>query len=718
MRRHACDWRGLDQEEADCLDDIRRRAVLVSPFPVLATRAGPAEQLVHARIWARALAVAGSKVFSQYPAAVEGRRIRVGYLSCDFYRHATAALISELIERHDRNRFEIVAYCFSPDDGSDMRKRLRAAFDRVVDIRSLTHAEAARRIHDDQVDILVDLKGYTRDSRMEILAHRPAPIQVNYLGYPGSMGADFIDYIIADPFVAPMECQPHYDEKIVHLPDCYQPNDRQREIAEHTPTRAEAGLPEQAFVFCAFNNAYKITEKMFGIWMRLLDQVPGSVLWLLEANDLCKGNLRREAAVRGIDPSRLVFAPKVPMESHLARQRLADLFLDALPYNAHTTASDALWAGLPVVTCAGETFAGRVAGSLLHAVGLPELVTRTLSDYEALALRLAQQPEQLAAVREKLKHNRLSTPLFDAERYTHNLETAYAHMVRLRAAGRQPEAFAVPDLPTEAELPAMLANPDQPFGRIGYRACPLCDSADIPYHIEADTTRHALYKPVLPKTMKWRSCAGCGHMFTEGYYTPEMCEVIFSDTQPVQRVGHDVEGQRKVSARIVERIARRVTDGDWLDIGFGNASLLFTAQEWGYTPVGVDLRKENVDALRKLQIEAYCIPVEEMDWRERFSVVSMADVLEHMPFPRKVLPAVHRMLRPGGVLFVSMPNTDSIVWRALDAAGTNPYWSEIEHYHNFSRKRLHTLLEQHGFTPLDYNISERYRSCMEITAAR
>jgi hypothetical protein len=325
------------------------------------------------------------------------------------------------------------------------------------------------------------------------------------------------------------------------------------------------------------------------------------------------------------------------MEEHLARQRLADLFLDCVPVNAHTTASDALWVGLPLVTCAGRTFTGRVAGSLLYAVDLGELVTHTLADYEALTLRLAQNPRELNAVRAKLEQNRRTTPLFDIERTTRNLEAAYLHMARLRAAGKSPEAFAVADLPKESEAKPVLAKVEPANGRIAYAACPLCESTDIPYHIEAVTTRHAIYKPALPKTMKWRNCAACEHVFTEGHYTPEMCAVIFSDTNASQRVGHDLENQRKVSARIVERVAQRMPSGDWLDIGFGNGSLLFTAQEWGYTPVGVDLRKANVEALQKLGMEAYCRPFEELDCAERFSVISMADVLEHMPFPKLAL---------------------------------------------------------------------------------
>ena len=723
LRRHICDWRGLDAEEASCLEAVRAGDVRVSPFPTLAMPATtPADQLAHARVWARGADVAGGRGFGHYAAGL-GRdghgRVRIGYLSSDYCRHATAALITELIERHDRERFEVVGYCFSPNDGSDARQRLVAAFDRLVDIRHLSHWDAARQIHDDRIDVLVDLKGYTRGARTEILSYRPAPVQVSFLGYPGSMGAQFIDYVIADPFVAPFDRQADYDERIVHLPDSYQPNDRRRQIADRVPTRAECGLPEQGFVFCAFNNTFKITQDVFAVWMRLLAQIPGSVLWLYEANGQCKANLQGEAARHGVDPGRLVFAPKLRMAEHLARYRVADLFLDTLPYNAHTTASDALWAGLPVITCAGETFAARVAGSLLHAIGLPELVTHTLSDYEALALRLARDPAALAALRDRLERNRLTTPLFDTERYTRNMEAAYMHMVRHRASGQQPQAFAVADLARGDAAHCALAKADLSPGRIAYAACPLCGSADIPFHIEADTTRHALYKPAMPKTMKWRSCSGCNHVFTEGYYTEEMLGIVFSDTQANQRVGHDLEGQRKVSARIVERVAGRAGIGDWLDVGFGNAALLFTATEWGFTPVGVDLRKDNVETLRKLGMEAHCVPIEDMEGGAgRYSVISMADVLEHMPYPKAGLKAAHRLLRPGGVLFVSMPNMDSMVWRALDASGSNPYWGEIEHYHNFTRQRLYALLDEHGFSPVHYDISERYRCCMEVIAEK
>lgn len=370
-------------------------------------------------------------------------RLRIAYLSADFHNHATAHLMAGLFERHDRSRFEIIAVSFGPDDGSAYRTRLTTAFDRFCDVRQMSDEAVARMLHEMEIDIAVDLKGHTKDARLEILAHRPAPIQVSYLGYPGTTGADFIDYAIADETVAPFEHQSFYSEKIVHLPGSYQVNDGTRAIAATTPTRQDAGLPEQGFVFCCFNQSWKIGPDSFDAWMRLLRAVEGSVLWLMGDNAATMQNLRREAQKRGVDPMRLVFAHPLSPEEHLARHRLADLFLDTLPYNAHTTASDALWTGLPVVTQLGEGFAGRVAASLLKAVGLPELVTHSAADYERLALALATDPALLAGVRDRLNANRLTQPLFDTDRFRHHIEAAYLQMWQIAQRGEPPRSFAV-----------------------------------------------------------------------------------------------------------------------------------------------------------------------------------------------------------------------------------------------------------------------------------
>lgn len=445
LRRHLCDWEGLETAERIAVSGIKAGGKRVPPFGALAMACGPAEHAALAGLWAAGFAAPA--IARSQAAPLAGRRIRLGYLSCDFHDHATASLVAELFELHDRTRFEVSAYCYGPDDSSAMRRRLMAAFDRFTIVRGYAHEATARQIADDGVDVLVDLKGFTRGACPQILAHRPAPVQVNFLGYPGTMAAPFIDYFIADPIALPMTEQRFYAERIVHLPGCYQPNDRNRRTAADIGSRRDHCLPERAFVFCAFNSVYKITAEVFGIWMRLLGQVPSSVLWLLDANPVATANLRREAGARGIDPARLVFAPKRPMPEHQARYALADLFLDNMPVGAHTTASEALWAGLPVVTCMGESFAGRVAASLVHACGLAELATRSLGDYEALALRLAQSPTLLTEIRAKLAADRLALPLFDTARYAGHLEAAFAHMMTLHETGCAPEAFAVADLP-------------------------------------------------------------------------------------------------------------------------------------------------------------------------------------------------------------------------------------------------------------------------------
>jgi predicted O-linked N-acetylglucosamine transferase (SPINDLY family) len=303
--------------------------------------------------------------------------------------------------------------------------------------------EVAQLLLDLDVDIAVDLKGHTEQARPAILSYRPAPIQVSYFGYTATMGVDFIDYILADRVVLPFDQQQHYSEKIVHLPDCYWVNDSKRSVADEVPSRGLVGLPEAGFVFCCFNNSYKLTPQLFDVWMRLLRQVEGSVLWLLQTSEAATRNLCGEANARGVDPSRLVFAPKAEISRHLARHRLADLFLDNLPVNAHTAASDALWVGLPVLTCMGESFVGRVAASLLGAVGLPELVTRSLDDYEALALKLATDPMLIASIRQKLDANRKTSPLFDTDRLRRHIEHAYMTMWDIAQRGEPPRSFAV-----------------------------------------------------------------------------------------------------------------------------------------------------------------------------------------------------------------------------------------------------------------------------------
>lgn len=356
-------------------------------------------------------------------------KIRIAYLSADFHEHVTATLMVEMFEQHDRERFEITAVSFGPDDGSAMRIRLVKAFDRFHDARQQSDRDVAKLLRQWEIDIAVDLGGYTSGARPWVLAHRPCPVQAKYMGYPGTSGSDFIDYIVADALVVPPDQEEFFSEKIAHLPDTLWVTDTKRAIGP-LPSRAEAGLPQTGFVFCCFNHNWKITPPLFDIWMRLLQATEGSVLWLLEGNASIRGNLCKEAAARGIAPERLIFAPRTTPDKHLARQQLADLFLDTLPYNAHTTASDALWVGLPLITMAGNSFPARVAASILTAAGLPELIAKDLPGYETLALELAHDPARLAGIRQKLIAGRDGMALFDTVRFTRNLEAAYIAMLK------------------------------------------------------------------------------------------------------------------------------------------------------------------------------------------------------------------------------------------------------------------------------------------------
>jgi predicted O-linked N-acetylglucosamine transferase (SPINDLY family) len=436
-RRKICAWQTFDQDLQQLQVQLNQHQKVSQPFAVLALFDDPTLQRSAAEVWAQAHHSAPSPLglITQTPDHTSPHphqdKIRLAYYSADFHNHATAYLMAQLFECHDKSQFELYAFSFGPDTQDAMRQRVVAAFDHFIDVRSHSDQAVAQRSRELGIDIAVDLKGYTRDSRPGIFACRCAPVQVNYLGYPGTMGAPFMDYLIADKVVIPPESQEHYSENIVYLPHCYQVNDSQREIADTVWRKADLGLPEEGFVFCCFNNSYKITPHTFASWMRVLKAVPGSVLWLLGDNDTAQRNLQSHTQAAGVDPSRLVFAPRLPLPEHLARHRAADLFLDTLPYNAHTTASDALWAGLPVLTQMGQSFAARVAASLLTAVGLPELITQGQQAYEARAIELANEPLQLSAIKQKLAHNRATSPLFSGQLFARHIEAAYAEIHRL-----------------------------------------------------------------------------------------------------------------------------------------------------------------------------------------------------------------------------------------------------------------------------------------------
>lgn len=437
-----CDWSDIDAQTAELLARIERGEKASLPFPVLASSSSLRLQRRATEIWVNDKHPPRSES-PGIPDRPRRGKIRIAYFSADFHDHATTYLMAGLLERHDRAKFEVFAFSFGPDKDDDMRKRVVAAVDEFIDVRSRPDGDIALLSRQKEIDIAVDLKGFTQDSRVDIFACRAAPLQVSYLGYPGTTAADYFDYLVADQTLIPEESRRHYSEKIVHLPGSYQVNDASRRISGRVFSRAELGLRESSFVFCCFNNNYKIKPATFDGWMRILGQVENSVLWLLEDSATATANLRKEAVRRGVAAERLVFALRMPLAEHLARHRAADLCIDTLPYGAHTTASDALWAGLPVLTCTAESFASRVAASLLNAVDLPELVAATQNEYEKLAIELATKPERLVGIRKRLAANRLVAGLFDTGRFARHIESAFTQMHERRLAGLAPDHIFV-----------------------------------------------------------------------------------------------------------------------------------------------------------------------------------------------------------------------------------------------------------------------------------
>jgi predicted O-linked N-acetylglucosamine transferase (SPINDLY family) len=415
----------------------------VDPFRLLPLEDAPDRHLLRSKNYSRS-------EFSQkelplpLPVLRKAGRIRLAYFSTDFKEHPVSYLLAKVLEQHDRDRFEIFGYSLHGKDQSNIRQRIEKSFDNFQDVEGISDLDIAHQARKDEIDIAVDLNGFTQNARTAIFAYRAAPIQINYLGYPGTLGADFIDYIIADTTLIPDQNQKYFSEKPIYLPNTYMPTDDSRVLSQKEIMRSDLGLPEDAFVFCCFNNNYKISSAEFDIWMRILSKVPNSVLWLRKSNSFSHINLSNEAIKRKIDPSRIIFAEKMPMPEHLARHRLADLFIDTFAFNAHTTATEALWAGLPVVTKLGQGFAARVAASLLNAVGLPELITKDEKEYENLILTLASKPRYLAKIKEKLLSNLSTHPLFDTEQYTKHLEDGFQQAYNNYYAGNPPMTIIVP----------------------------------------------------------------------------------------------------------------------------------------------------------------------------------------------------------------------------------------------------------------------------------
>lgn len=664
------------------------------------------------------------------PLPPAGRRIRVGYLSCDFRNHATMHLMAGLLEHHDRERFEIFAYDYSRPESSDYRQRFLESVEHLVPVDSMSDPQAAQRIAADRLDILFDLKLYTGNGRSGIMAYRPAALQATYLGFPGSAASPDIDYVVADRFVTPEGSAPFFTEKFCRLPHSYQCNDRKRAAAADPGTRDRHGLPQDAIVFGAFNQSYKIDRGSFTVWMRILRAVPNSVLWLLGQSEVARGNLSRHARLSGIDPARIIYAPFADPREHLARLQLADAVLDALICNGHTTTSDALWAGVPVITARGRHFASRVSESLLNAMELPELVGSDADDMVRIALRVGTDAAYRAALRAKVSANRLVAPLFDTARFTRDFEQGIELMVRRHQAGAPLDHVDVPD---QGAVPAGAGKPATPLGRVsslqvGYAGCPLCAgrSASLGF---ANVGKHALWHEPLPLAIEWMRCPGCAHIHTRHHWSAAGREELLRNAAADRAVPAAQQAAARGAAwiSVIDRVTAllggqsvtlRQPQPIWVDVGCGDGALLMLAIDHGFAGVGLDTHAATAERVRKLGFSALANDFLTLDFQLAPDVLSLFNVLPQLADPRAGLRKAAAVLRPGAVLVVSAPDSTSSTWRMLEASETNDNWLDPEQHHIFGRRQLVALLEECGFDIAAITFSPHALSHVEIYAVR
>jgi protein O-GlcNAc transferase len=664
------------------------------------------------------------------PAAAPQQRIRVGYLSCDFRNHATMHLMAGLLEAHDRGRFEVFAYDYSSPDVSEYRQRFLNAVDHHVPIHSLTDQQAARRIADDRLDILFDLKLYTGGGRASILTYRPAAVQAAYLGFPGSAASPDIDYIISDRFVTPDSSAPYYTEKFCRLPHSYQCNDRRRFLAVQTRSRADYGLPDGKVVFGAFNQSYKIDRGSFSVWLRILKEVPDSVLWLLGQSPAAIAQLTRRAQLEDVDPARIIFAQFTQPIEHLSRLPQADAVLDALVCNGHTTTSDALWAGVPVITARGRHFASRVSESLLNAMELPELVASDPDDMVRIAKRIAADASYRIQLRERVAAKRLTAPLFDTTRFTRNFETAIELIVQRHREGLPPAHIDVPERapardPVQYAVPSFTERVDAL--QSAYAGCPLCAAPSDTIGFAHCATQAAWHAP-LPPAIEWQRCAGCGHVHTRHFWTAAgVAELARNAAVQSATEYAPLEARRAGWTTMVEKamamlggpaaVLNRPGKPVWVDVGSGDGSLVMAALDYGFAAIGLDTRTERVSRMQALGLSAMHHDFMTLRFELLPDVLSMNDVLAQLPQPREALRKAAQVLAPGGVLILSTPDITSSGWKLMESAQTNPYWSDLERFHVFNREKLLALLADAGFEIAHFSTG-RVPAQMEIYAVR
>lgn len=731
--RFTCEWEwieSLQQKIGACYDEGRFGAPQEYPLTHLTWCADEARNLGVTRAYVERM-VPAVEPCTTHAARHSGERIRVGYLSCDFRNHATMHLMAGLLESHDRDRFEVFAYDYSVFDVSEYRQRFLSAVEHHIEIHSLSDKHAAARIAEDQLDILFDLKLYTGGGRPGIMAYRPAPLQAAYLGFPGSAANADIDYIVSDRFVTPDSSTPYYTEAFCRLPHTYQCNDRKRFSASEPATRAAHGLPDDKVVFGAFNQSYKIDRSSFNVWLRVLTEVPESVLWLLGQSEAAIVNLTRHAQLAGVEPERLIFAPFAAPQAHLARLQLADAILDTLVCNGHTTTSDALWASVPVITARGKHFPSRVSESLLSAIDLSELVGADHDDMVRIAKRIGTDADYRVALRNKVVANRLTSPLFDTLRFTRNFETAIEMMTQQHRSGVVGRHIDVPDCgpvtPRSADLPGINATVSSL--QAAYLTCPLCEGASVALGV-ANCTSQGLRHGLLPHTIEWMQCPSCGHVHNSHYLTEAGAAEVVHSGHPHQlaEVSGNHDAKRAIWGPVVDKVVgllggyRSVVNQEsrpiWLDVGCGDGALVMTAGDYGFAAIGLDTQAETVTRIRELGFNAMQHDFMTLKVEVVLDVLSMMDVLECIPYPREALRKAAQVLRPGGVIVISMPDLTSSSWKIMDAANVNPYWQGIESYHNFNRERIVKLLNDSGFEVVDFAIPNRQKAHMELYAVR
>ncbi|MEM5331490.1 methyltransferase domain-containing protein [Paraburkholderia sp. JHI2823] len=653
------------------------------------------------------------------------RRLRVGYLSSDFRNHATMHLMAGLLESHDRSRFEIFAYDYTVPDVSDYRQRFLDAVEHHVEIHALNDRQAAERIAEDDLDILFDLKLYTGGGRSGIMAYRPARLQAAYIGFPGSAGSPHIDYIVSDRVVTPDSSAPYYIEKFCRLPHSYQCNDRKRLTPPKPGPRAAYGVPEGKIVFGAFNQSYKIDRGSFELWMRVLASVPDAVLWLLGQSEAQMANLARAAENLGIDPARVIFAPFADPHDHLTRLQLVDAVLDTLVCNGHTTTSDALWAGVPVITARGPHFSSRVSESLLNALGVPELVGRDRDDMVRIAVQIATDAAYRAALRAKVEANRLTEPLFDTLRFTRNFERGIEAMVQKQYEGGALEHVDIVDVGPVAASDSAVSEPSKSTAlRTLFGACPLCQSVSTTLGA-VDCRPLPAWRAPLPTEFTWMQCTApaCRHVHARYHWSEAGRALLKAGTTAISAI--DPAKWVPVVDRVVEvlggygqAIARREAPVYWVDVGCGGGGLVMTASDYGYTAVGLDTNPDAVNAMRQRGLMAMQHDFTTLQIEIVVDVLTMMDVLPQMTDPRAALRKAYDVLRPGGVLVVSATQFNSSVWKLLESSNANPFWQEIANSHLFSRETLVRLLGECGFEVADLRKTPAQPALMELYAIK